>query len=119
MVLAELAVAGLAGGRPSVPAGATPSRQPSVERDLAVIMPLDRAAADVDAAIRRHGGPLLRRVELFDVYRGRPLDDADKSLAYRLILRSDDRTLTEAEVDEAVAAVVAGLTADLGARFRT
>jgi len=73
----------------------------------------------VDAVILRHGGPLLRGVALFDIYRGRPLADGDKSLAYRLTLRDDERTLTEDELDAAVAAVVAGLTADIGARFRT
>jgi phenylalanyl-tRNA synthetase beta chain len=119
VLVAEVAVAGLAGGQPSVPIGATPSRQPSVERDLAVIVPANRPAADVEAAIRRHGGTLLRHVELFDVYRGRPLDAADKSLAYRLILRDDERTLTEPEVDAAVATIVAGLTTEVGARFRT
>ncbi len=56
---------------------------------------------------------------LFDIYRGQPLAEGDKSLAYRLPLRDDERTLTEAELDAAVAAVVAGLTADVGARFRT
>ena len=76
-------------------------------------------AAVVEAAILRHGGPLLRGVALFDIYRGRPLADGDKSLAYRLTLRDDERTLTEDELDAAVAAVVAGLTADIGARFRT
>ena len=119
ILVAEIALAGLASGSPSVPTGATPSRQPSVERDLAVIVPLERAAADVEAAIRRHGGALLRHLELFDIYRGRPLDESDKSLAYRIILREDERTLTEAEVDAAVAAIVAGLAEDLGARLRT
>jgi phenylalanyl-tRNA synthetase beta chain len=95
------------------------SRHPSVERDVAVVVPLETPAATVEAAIRRHGGPLLRDVTLFDIYRGRPLADTDKSLAYRLALRDDERTLTEAELDSAVAAVVAGLSADLGARFRT
>ena len=42
-----------------------------------------------------------------------------KSLAFRLTLRDDERTLTDAELDEAVARVVSGLTDDLGARFRT
>jgi phenylalanyl-tRNA synthetase beta chain len=117
--VAEVAVAGLAGGQPSEYRVTTPSRQPTVERDLAVIVAADRPAADVEAAIRRHGGPLLRGVTLFDVYRGRPLADSDKSLAYRLALRDDERTLTEAEVDGAVAGVVAGLAKDLGARLRT
>ena len=73
----------------------------------------------MEQAIRRHGGPLLRDVALFDIYRGQPLAETDKSLAYRLTLRDDERTLTDAELDDAVARVVRGLTDDLGARFRT
>ena len=117
--IAEVAIAGLAGGQPSNPRVSAPSRHLSVERDLAVIVPQDRPAAEVEAAIRRHGGPLLREVALFDVYRGRPLDESEVSLAYRLLLRDDERTLTEEELDEAVAAVVGGLARDLGARFRS
>ena len=67
-------------------------------------MPLETTAADVESAIRRHGGPLLRAVTLFDIYRGRPLQDSEKSLAYRLTLRDDDRTLTESEVESVVSA---------------
>jgi len=119
VIVAEVAIAGLAGGEPPVPSVSTPSRHQSVERDIAVIVSEGRPAADVEGAIRRHGGPLLRGVSLFDVYRGRPLDPADKSLAYRLILRDDERTLTEAEVDTVVAAVVDGLREELGARLRT
>jgi len=117
--VAELAVAGLAGGEPSVPRVTAPSRHLSVERDIAVIVPLDRPAAEIEAAIRRHGGPLLRAVALFDIYRGKPLEETEVSMAYRLTLRDDERTLTEGELDAAVAAVVAGLSGDVGARFRT
>ena len=117
--VAELAVAGLAAGQNSDPRVSAPSRHLSVERDLAVIVSSDRPAAEVEAAIRRHGGPLLRAVALFDVYRGKPLTENEVSLAYRLTLRDDERTLTEEELDEAVATVVAGLTDDVGARFRT
>ncbi|MEO8437424.1 MAG: phenylalanine--tRNA ligase subunit beta [Chloroflexota bacterium] len=117
--VAEVALAGLAGGGPADYRVAAPSRIPSVERDLAVIVPLETPAYAVEATIRRHGGPLLRDVALFDIYRGQPLAEGDKSLAYRLTLRDDERTLTDPELDEAVVAVVAGLTGDLGARFRT
>ena len=96
-----------------------PSRFTSVERDLAIIVPVETPARTVEEAIRRHGGPLLRDVALFDIYRGQPLAETDKSLAFRLTLRDDERTLTDAELDEAVARVVSGLTDDLGARFRT
>jgi phenylalanyl-tRNA synthetase beta chain len=117
--VAEVAIAGLAGGAPSDPRVTAPSRHLTVDRDLAVIVASDRPAAEVEAAIRRHGGPLLRGVALFDIYRGRPLDETEVSLAYRLSLRDDQRTLTEAELDTVVAAVVAGLTTDVEARFRT
>jgi len=119
VVVAELAISGLAGGQVDVPRVVAPSRHQASERDLAVIVADDRPAAEVEAAIRRHGGPLLRDVTLFDVYRGQPLVAGEVSLAYRLTLRDDDRTLTEAELDAAVAKVVAGLEHDVTARFRT
>ena len=79
-------------------AAVTPSR--SVERDLAVVVPSRRVrSASSRPRSARHGGPLLRDVALFDIYRGRPLERTEKSLAYRLTLRDDERTLTEAEVD--------------------
>ena len=56
---------------------------------------------------------------LFDVYRGKPLDAAEKSLAWRLTFAGDERTLTETEVDDAVAAVTSGLAADVAGRLRT
>jgi phenylalanyl-tRNA synthetase beta chain len=119
VVVAELAIAGLSGGRPGVPRGATPARHPAVERDLAVIVDAARPAETVDASIRRHAGPLLVDLRLFDIYRGRPLTTEQKSLAYRLEFQATDRTLTEAEVDAAVAAVTDGLAADVDGRLRT
>jgi phenylalanyl-tRNA synthetase beta subunit len=56
---------------------------------------------------------------LFDVYRGKPLESSEKSLAWRLTFAGDDRTLTEAEVDDAVAAITAGLGVDVAGRLRT
>jgi phenylalanyl-tRNA synthetase beta chain len=58
-------------------------------------------------------------VRLFDVYRGNPLAADEKSLAYRLTFRAPDRTLAEAEVEAAIAAITAGLSAAIGARLRT
>ena len=119
VVLAELAIAGLAGGRLTDARGETPSRFPTVQRDLAVVVDEDRPAAGVAASVRARAGALLRTVELFDIYRGRPLGDTEKSLAWRLTFGSDDRTLTESEVDEAMAAVAAGLATDVGGRVRS
>jgi hypothetical protein len=119
VLVAEVAVAGLAGGQLSTVRAVTPSRYPSVERDLAVIVDEATPSADIQASIGRHGGPLLRRTVLFDVYRGRPLAETDKSLAWRLTFAGDERTLTEAEVDDAVASIAAGLAADVGGRLRS
>ncbi|MGZ6265776.1 MAG: phenylalanine--tRNA ligase subunit beta-related protein, partial [Candidatus Limnocylindrales bacterium] len=94
-------------------------RFPEVERDLAVIVAESHTAAEVEATIRRHGGPLLRGVRLFDLYRGAPLSATEKSLAYRLTLGANERTLTEAEVDAAMAQVRAGLESEMGGHLRT
>ena len=119
VIVAELAIAGLSGGRPSAARVTAPSRHPAIERDVAVIVPAGTPAAAVEAAIRRHGGGLLRSIVLFDIYRGRPLEADERSLAYRLAFQADDRTLVEAEVDAAVTAITGGLRDDVGGRLRT
>ncbi len=119
VVVAEIAIAGLSGGRPSIPRSVTPSRHPAVERDLAVIVAEPVRAAAVEAAIRNHGGELMRSVALFDIYRGRPLTDGHKSLAFRLTFLADDRTLSEGEVDGAIADVTRGLAANVDGHLRT
>ncbi len=118
IIVAELAIAGLASGRLPVPLGSTPSRYPAVDRDLAVVVTGAIAAGAVADSIRHHGGELLRSIELFDVYRGRPLDQADKSLAWRLTFATDDRTLADGEVDQAMGVIAAGLATDVGGRLR-
>jgi phenylalanyl-tRNA synthetase beta chain len=119
VIVVEAAIAGLTAGAPAVATGATPPRHPAVLRDLAVVVAADRPARDVAAAIEAAAGALLRSVELFDIYRGRPLDDGDKSLAFRLAFGSPERTLTEAEIDETVAAITSALAERVGGRIRT
>jgi phenylalanyl-tRNA synthetase beta chain len=119
VIVAELAVLDLVTGRlPRIAVEPIP-RYPEVDRDLAIVVAADRPAADVDATIKKHAGELLRRLRLFDLYRGAPLAASEKSLAYRLVFGAPDRTLTEAEVDEAVARIQRGLDSDLGAHLRT
>ena len=118
IIVAELAIAGLASGRLPVPVGSTPSRYPAADRDLAVVVADGISAAAVADSIGRHGGQLLRSVELFDVYRGRPLDETHKSLAWRLSFATDDRTLAEGEVDQAMRDIATGLATDVDGRLR-
>jgi phenylalanyl-tRNA synthetase beta chain len=118
VIVAEVAVAGLSGGSPAPVRAVAPSRVPSVERDLAVVVADDVPAAAVAATIRDRAGGLLTDLRLFDVYRGAPLPDDRKSLAWRLTLQATDRTLTDAEVEAVVASVSQGLE-DIGGRLRT
>ena len=119
VVIAEIDVAGLAGGRRPYPSARTPSRHPAAERDLAVVVAEARPSGEVAAAIGAAAGSHLESLRLFDIYRGAPLAAEEKSLAFRLAFRAADRTLAEAEVDAAIEAITAALAADLGGRIRT
>jgi phenylalanyl-tRNA synthetase beta chain len=109
----------MGGGRLVDTRGEAPPRHPPVERDIALVVAASRAVGDVTASITRHGGPLLRSVALFDVYRGLPLGADEKSLAYHLMFQAPDRTLTEHEVDTVMGALAAGLSTDVAGRLRT
>ncbi len=118
LVVAELDVLGLDGGRLRDVRAAASSRHPAAERDLAVVVPETTEAAAVATTIRASAGTALASVRLFDIYRGAPLGADEKSLAWRLVFQADDRTLTEAEIETAVGSITAAL-ADTGGRIRT
>ena len=91
---------------------------PSVTRDIAVVCDEDVTVGELQAAIKRGGKALLKEVTLFDIYRGKGVDEGKKSVAFNLVLRADDRSLTAAEADEDVASVLALLESELGAVLR-
>jgi phenylalanyl-tRNA synthetase beta chain len=92
---------------------------PEVREDLAVVVQDAVAAADVIELVRRVGAPLLRGVELFDVYRDpERLGEGNVSLALRLSYQAPDRTLTDEQVASQREAIVEALAAQLGGRVR-
>jgi len=93
-------------------------RHQAVVRDLALVLDESVPLARVEATLRDAGTPLLERVELFDLYRGKPVPEGQKSLALRLTYRDPEATLTDARVDEAERRVIARAGADLGATLR-
>jgi phenylalanyl-tRNA synthetase beta chain len=93
-------------------------RQPDVERDIALVVAAEQPAGEVEALIRAHGGPSLRTVRLFDLYRGAPLEDGQKSLAFRLRFEPIEGALIEEDVDDAVERVVSVTSERLGAHLR-
>jgi phenylalanyl-tRNA synthetase beta chain len=89
-----------------------------VARDISFVVSRSVPQERIAAAISRGAGVLVRDVSLFDVYRGERLGPDAQSMAYRLTLRADDRTLSDAEAAEALDKVRAALAADVGANFR-
>ncbi|NLC07612.1 MAG: phenylalanine--tRNA ligase subunit beta [Syntrophomonadaceae bacterium] len=94
------------------------SRYPSVQRDLALIIPESLPAAKVETKIWESGQPLLHQVTLFDVYQGKPIPEGYRSLAYSLIYQASDRTLTDEEVNERHQLVRDTLSREMGVELR-
>jgi phenylalanyl-tRNA synthetase beta chain len=82
------------------------SSYPVAKEDVALIVPADVAAADVQAALAEGAGALLESVRLFDLYTGEQIGAGKKSLAFALRFRAPDRTLKENEVADARQAAV-------------
>jgi phenylalanyl-tRNA synthetase beta chain len=103
----------------SMPKPGELSRFPSVRRDLALVLPEAVDYASLDRCVIGAAGSLLRELRLFDVYRGPGIETGCKSFAIGLILQDDSRTLSDADVDRLVAAVVERAAAELGAQVRS
>lgn len=94
------------------------ARFPAVSRDLAVVVENHIPAGHLEREIKRVGGSLLESILLFDVYTGEQVGQDKKSLAFSLVYRGEDRTLTEEEVSLAHQKIVDHLVATLAAKQR-
>lgn len=90
---------------------------PAMARDISLTMKKDILAGQVEEIIRKKGGALLEQYQLFDIYEGEQIEAGHKSLAYKIVFRAKDRTLTEEEVTKAMDKIVGALE-DLGAALR-
>ena len=77
-------------------------RFPSVARDLALVMPETTAVGPLMSAMKKAGGKLLENIKMFDVYRGAQVEANSKSVAFSIVFRASDRTLTEAEIQKSM-----------------
>ena len=87
-------------------------------RDLAIVLDEATPYAAADEAIRAAGKAVVESVTLLDVYRGSQAGEGRKSFAVRLVLRSPDATLTDADVERAVKRIEGRLLHQLGATIR-
>ncbi|MDY4489488.1 MAG: phenylalanine--tRNA ligase subunit beta [Candidatus Faecousia sp.] len=93
-------------------------KYPSVSRDLAVVCGEEITVAQAEDVITAAAGNLLREIRLFDIYRGPGVPAGKKSMAFSLVLRADDRTLTDTDSETVVSKVLSALAAKLNAVLR-
>ena len=94
------------------------SKFPANRRDIAIVVDEEVAAGEVMTLIRKVGGNQLVGLNLFDVYRGKGVEQGKKSLAIALTLQDNTRTLEEKEIAEMVDTVVSALKSEFNASLR-
>lgn len=94
------------------------SEFPPIERDFAILVDAKTTADQVLAVLQKAGKPLVKSAKIFDVYQGAQVAAGKFSIAARVILQDDSRSLTEAEAEGASNAIIAALKKDLSAELR-
>ena len=93
-------------------------KYPASSRDIALVLDANIPAAQVQGIILKHDTGIMERVELFDVYQGEQIPEGKKSLAYSILFRHADRTLTDEDINPVMEAVLAELKDTLNAQLR-
>lgn len=91
---------------------------PAVERDIAMVIDEDIEVGNIEKVIQKKGKKILEEIKLFDIYRNEKLGENKKSVAYSLKFRSNDRTLTDDEINKSMEEIIKELENNLGAELR-
>ncbi len=102
-----------------VPHPEQPSRFPPVVRDIAVLVEAGLPVQTLLDALEAEKPAIVRSIGLFDLYHGKSLPSGRKSLAFRIVMQDTEKTLTDAEVDSAIAQMVQLLRQRFGGTLRT
>ena len=94
------------------------SKYPAVTRDLAFVVKEDVKVADIVEAIRKCGRQIIKGIEVFDVYTGEHVEKGFKSIALSINFQSDEKTLTDGEINSVHEKILAALKAELDAILR-
>ena len=94
------------------------SKFPAVNKDLAVVVDKDVTSEEIAKVIKKAGGSSLSKIDVFDVYTGKGIDENKKSIAYSLTFEKMDRTLTDEEINASLAKIIEMLEKKLGAELR-
>ncbi len=115
---AELSFDELLLARGPAPAYTPLPRFPAISRDLALVCGEEVPVAKLEDCIVRAAGGLLRKITLFDVYRGQGVPEGKKSAAFSLEFRADERTLSDEDAAQALDRILKALEEELGAVLR-
>ncbi|MBL7810663.1 MAG: phenylalanine--tRNA ligase subunit beta [Bacteroidetes bacterium] len=96
----------------------TPPKFPFMRRDLSLVVDKNLPYAELEKTISKSKTGLLREVQVFDVYEGKPLEEGKKAIAIAFYLGMEDRTLTDAEADGDMARLMAAFEQNNGAVIR-
>lgn len=118
VAVAEMDVRALGRGQPRTVKFKPVSKFPSVERDLAFVLPMTVRAQDVANEIRKSAGPLLQSIDVFDVFKGGNLPADHISVAYRMIFQDHDATLTEERLTALQTQIVSGVEKKFSVKVR-
>ena len=94
------------------------SKYPEVKKDIAIVVDEKVTSKEIEVNIKKAGGSLLAASEVFDIYTGKGIPDGKKSLAYSLTFASQNRTLTDEEINKAVEKIIERLEKELKAELR-
>jgi phenylalanyl-tRNA synthetase beta chain len=94
------------------------SKYPSVRRDMALIIKEDITAGDIISCIKNGSEATLQDVVVFDIYRGKGVEEGSKSVALSLFIQDFSQTLTDSEIDAIFNRVLETLTDTIGAKLR-
>jgi phenylalanyl-tRNA synthetase beta chain len=106
-------------GEPGKRAFAGVPAMPSMQVDLALIVPDSVTAQQVDESIRSTAGDLLESLEIFDEFRGKGIPEGTRSLGWALTFRHPERTLRDKEIQGRTSKILSNLEAKFGIRLRT
>jgi phenylalanyl-tRNA synthetase beta chain len=102
----------------SLPQYAEVPKFPPVRRDLALIVDEKVVVQSILDGLMRSKAPIVDAISVFDVYRGKGIGNGKKGLAFRVLLQDTKKTLTDAEVDAAMAGLLGVLEQEYGAKLR-
>ncbi|WP_026886432.1 phenylalanine--tRNA ligase subunit beta [Clostridium beijerinckii] len=91
---------------------------PAVTRDIALLVDDSLLVQEIDDTIKRAGGNLVEKVELFDIYKGKQIPEGKKSIAYAIWYRDENKTLTDKDVSKVHEKILKSLEYKLGATLR-